>query len=801
MLVSENWLKEWVRTDLDAEALAEKLTLAGLEVEGIEEASAVDLSVSNAKKLVVARIISAEAHPDADRLRVCEVDAGGKRTLQIVCGAPNAATGLIAPLALPGAVLPGMKPGAKISRSEIRGIASEGMLCSGAELGLSDEADGLMALPADAKPGALLGDYLAMDDRVIEIDLTPNRGDCLSVQGIAREVSALTGARMKDTAVSPVKGYKGPTLTIELRAPALCSRFAGRAVTNIDMAAPTPVWMKEKLRRSGIRSINAVVDITAFVMLETGQPMHAYDLDKLSGGIVVRSARKKEKLKLLDGSTVVLGEHNLVIADHHQAIGLAGIMGGDNTAISATTSNIFFEAAFFAPAGIAGKARQLGMHTDASHRFERGVNPQGQVAAIERATALLLEISGGKASTTCHEVVKTSLPNNSKITLQASEIKRILGITVPAKSVRSILGRLGMAVEPMKGGWEVVAPPWRFDISGQHDLVEEVGRCYGYDHIAPRMPSSLSRTGAFPETAVEISRIRSALTDLGYFEAINYSFVDGDLQYLLLETGPGIRLTNPLADNMADMRQSLLPGLLSAVANNLNRQETRIRLFELGNVFHRRGKKRTETMTLSAAICGPALPRQWAESIRPADFFDIKGDLEAISGLSKIAEQLSFTPESHPALHPGRSAAVMFGGRRIGIVGQIHPAKQRRLEIEQKVYVFEIEVEPLLVSSLPKFVPLSRYPAVQRDLAVVVSRDVAAASVLELVKSSAGDQLKRLELFDIYMGERIESNKKSFAFSLTFQSESSNLKSADIEAVTDKIITALQQNLGAELRA
>lgn len=804
MLVSENWLKEWVRTDLDTDSLAEKLTLAGLEVEGISPAATYDLSRTNAGKLVVGRVISVNPHPDADRLRVCKVDVGSPRARQIVCGAANAEEGLVAPVALPGAVLPGMKQGMKsgikIGRSEIRGVKSEGMLCSAAELGLSDQSSGLMALDQQAVAGDRLVDYLDLDDNMIEINLTPNRGDCLSVQGIAREVAALSGTAIKSTGVPVVKSGKGPGLKIELDAPALCPRFSGRAVTGIDMQAPTPVWMQERLRRSGIRSINVVVDITAYVMLETGQPMHAYDLDTLSGGIKVRTARPKEKLKLLDGSTVTLDKRHFVIADHDKAIGLAGIMGGDATAISAATHNVFFEAAYFPPGGMIGRAREFGMHTDASHRFERGVNPYGQVAAIERATALLIGIAGGKAARVCHKVVSKYLPKKVRINLQASEIKRILGISIPSGEVRKILRRLGMEVESRKGGWQVIAPHWRFDITGQHDLVEEVGRCYGYDHIAPAIPAGPARTGGVVETEISDLRIKQTLVDLGYFEAINYSFINPETQRTLLETRPGIQLTNPLADNMAEMRQSLLPGLLGAVEKNLNRQESRVRLFETGNVFHLAGKKRTETMTLGAVACGMVMPRQWGEAPRPVDFFDIKGDLEFVLGLTAIAGKVSFVASDSPVFHPGRSASVCLGGRRIGVVGQLHPAKQRQLDIDQPVYAFEIELANLLESELPSFKTLSRFPSVQRDLAIVVDRDVAVSSVLDLVRESAGNQLKRLELFDMYIGERIESNKKSFAFSLTFQSESSNLKATDIEAVTDKIIIALQQKLGAELR-
>ncbi|MGI9318173.1 MAG: phenylalanine--tRNA ligase subunit beta, partial [bacterium] len=721
------------------------------------------------------------------------------KMLDIVCGAPNARIGLVAPVARVGAVL----PGGTIKKSQIRGVQSDGMLCSASELGLSDQASsGLMELDTNAISGSLLFEYLDLDDNVIEINLTPNRGDCLCIQGVAREVSALTGAEMNDTKVHQVKAKSSAQLPVELKAQQACPRFVGRAVHGIDMHASTPDWMREKLRRSGLRSINPVVDITNYVMMETGQPMHAYDFDKLSGGIVVRMADHKEKLKLLDGSTVTLTSESLVIADHDKAVGLAGIMGGDATAISENTQNIFFEAAFFSTSGIIGKARQIGMHTDASHRFERGVNPEGQIAAVERATALLIETAGGNPGKICHAHSNKYLPKAQAVKFVKSEIPRMLGLKVPPASVRSILRRLGMKVENSSDGWTVTAPPWRFDVSGQHDLVEEVGRCYGYDRIEARMPSALARKGSFQETDVELLRIKNTLTCRGFYEAINYSFIDAAFQHMLLECKKGIRLTNPLADNMAEMRQSLLPGLLSTLIRNLNHQHSRVRLFESGNVFHRRGKTRAETPRIAGMVTGLALPRQWGAAPREVDFFDLKGDLEQLLDLvgADSASDFKFTPTHHPALHPGQSAAIYLGRKVMGHIGQLHPGKQKVLDIDQSVFMFELDLEGISSAELPRFKPISRFPVIQRDLAVVVDKEVPAAKILDVVNRSAGGQLKKLELFDIYMGERVENNKKSFAFSLTFQSESSSLKAGEIEAVIDNIIKALQIAAGAQLR-
>ena len=798
MQVSESWLKEWVDINIGTAELAERLTLAGLEVASTDPVTELDGSPRNQEKLVVGQITDIHPHPTADRLKVCQVDVGKPKLLKIVCGAPNARKGLIVPVAKNGAKLPGIA----IKKSEIRGVQSEGMLCSIAELGLYDQAAGLMELDAKAMPGTLLFEYLDLEDYVFEIDLTPNRGDCLSVQGIAREVSALTGERLRKFRVKKVRSTSERQLPIVLQAPDSCSRFVGRAIHGINMHAITPDWMKEKLRRSGLRSINPVVDITNYVMLETGQPMHAYDFDKLSGGIVVRMAGNNEKLNLLDGSKVTLSPEFLVIADHDKAVGLAGIMGGDSTAISERTKNIFFEAAFFSTSGILGKARQLGMHTDASHRFERGVNPYGQTDAVERATSLLVEIAGGEPGKVCHAFDRKHLPSVRAINFDKSEIPRLLGIKIPATKVRSILQRLGMQVENISTGWKVTPPAWRFDISGQHDLVEEVGRCFGYDKVSPRMPASIARIGGYPESSVGLSKVKNILTCLGYSESINYSFLDSDFQKMLMECKKGIMLANPLADNLAEMRQSLLPGLLSTLMRNLNHQHSRVRIFESGNVFHRRGKSRSETPRIAALATGLLLPKQWGAQAREVDFFDIKGDLEQLLAVvgARGSRTFAFKPGTHPALHPGQSATIYKGRRTIGHLGQLHPAKQTALDIEKPVFMFEIDLEAISTADLPQYVPISRFPPVQRDLAVVVDKEVPAATILDVVNQSAGEQLKKLELFDIYTGERVENNKKSFAFSLTFQSESSSLKAGEIEAIIENIIKALQNAAGAQLR-
>lgn len=801
MLLSEAWLRDWVQPQINTETLAETLTMAGHEVATIAAVSMLDLSNKNRRKLVVGKIISTSKHPNADRLKLCQVDIGMRKALTIVSAAANASEALVAPVARVGALLPaGAEPaGVAVERCEIRGVISEGMLCSSAELGLSEQADGLMPLDADAPPGTLLSDYLQLNDTMLEVNLTPNRGDCLSVQGLAREVSALTATAMRDTAVKAVKPAHQQILPINMAAADACPRFVGRVIKNIDMQATTPLWMVERLRRSGLRSINLVVDITNYVMLETGQPMHAYDLDKLQGGIVVRMAKKRESIKLIDGSKITLQPSSLVIADQNKAVGLAGIMGSDNTAIAAATTNIFFEAAFFTPTYMLGKARRYGLHTDASHRFERGVNPYAQAAAIERATALLIASGGGKPGKLCQAVINKSLPPRKAIILDKNELPRILGLKIPAANVSAILNRLGMRIQKVATGWKVVAPAWRFDITAQHDLVEEIGRCYGYQKIPPRLPSVKPRAGGYPETDIALSKIKQVLTSCGYFETITYSFVDPKSQHNLLESSPGIILTNPIADNMAAMRQSLWPGLLAALVRNLNRQESSIRLFECGNVFYRHGNKRIETPKIAGLISGTVAPKQWGVAPRSVDFFDLKGDLERLLWLAP-GGNFSFEATTNPALHPGQTAAIVADDNQVGVIGQLHPGKQKYLDISQKVYLFEIDQAAISVSVLPKFTAISRFPAIQRDLAVVVDQSVPVAKILDIVNVAGGEYLKKLELFDIYNGDKVENNKKSFAFSLTFQSDSSNLRSSEMERVTDKIIAALQTNSGAELR-
>ncbi|MDD9857662.1 MAG: phenylalanine--tRNA ligase subunit beta [Gammaproteobacteria bacterium] len=798
MLVSHAWLREWVRTEAGISELSERLTLGGLEVAAVEAAG----PPLHAKRVIIGRIAACAPHPGRPRLTVCEVDVGRRARLTIVCGAANAAVGDKVPVATAGAQLP-MRV---VDKRRIGEIESAGMICSAAELGLEEHSGGVMQLDRDAPVGAPVSDYLGLCDRVMEIELTPNRGDCLGILGVAREVSALTGARL---AAPPGHAAKARTtsrarLPVELRAPRGCPRYAGRAVRNIDLSVRTPTWMAERLRRSGVRGVNVVVDITNYVMLELGQPMHAFDLERLAGGIVVRMAKAREKLRLLDGNTLILNDRNLVIADHQRAVALAGIMGGWDSAISDSTRHIYFESAFFPAPAMLGKARQLGMHTDASHRFERGVDPAMQVRAMERATRLLTSIAGGEAGPVTDACARNLMPRPAAVTLERTEIPRLLGVSVPGQRVSAILKRLGMRVTPVKNrsGWRVAVPTWRSDVSGAHDVVEEIARVVGFDNIPPRRPTATATAGRRAETRIEAGQIKRTLVQRGYFEVITYSFVDPHIQHGLLGRR-GTRLSNPIAANMAVMRRSLWPGLLDAVRGNLNRQHERVRLFEAGHVFLGRGGGRKEVHRLAAAATGPALPMQWGEADRALDFFDLKGDLMALLALPgrSIMAQIKFRPAPHPALHPGRSAQIRLDGKVLGHLGQLHPGHQRLVGIDQAVYLFEIDLEQLAQAGLPNFSAVSRYPAVRRDLAVVVEAGVAAQDVLDTARAAAGPLLTDLELFDIYAGERVEKNHKSFAFRLTFQSKSSNLTASQVDAKTQQIIKTLQRRLGARLRA
>lgn len=791
MKFSEQWLREWVNPAIDTEALGHQLTMAGLEVDAIEPVAP---EFSN---VVVGEVLSVEPHPDADRLRVCKVNVGDEK-LSIVCGAANVAEGLKVPAALVGAVLPS---GLKIKKSKLRGVESLGMLCSDVELGIAESADGLMILPAEAQPGTSIRDYLKLDDVTIEIGLTPNRGDCLSIQGIAREAGVANQALVEAPQMDAVASTLSDAFPIELEAPVACPRYLGRIIKGVNAKAETPIWMQEQLRRCGVRSISPIVDVTNFVMLELGQPMHAFDFGKLSGGIKVRFAQSGEKLVLLDGQEVELTDDTLVIADHEKAVAMAGIMGGDATAVGDDTADIFLESAFFDPDSIIGRARQYGLHTDSSHRFERGVDFNLPQRAIERATQLLLEIVGGEVAPLNESCSEEHLPVREPITLRMDRIERMLGVSLASNEVTELLQRLGMRVTEQPGQWIVVPPSFRFDIAIESDLIEEVGRIYGYDNLPTHTPKVPMNVALASELTVSQDRVDSVLVDRGYQEAITYSFVGSELQSLITPDIEGIELANPISADMSVMRTSLWPGLLQAVSYNQKRQQSGVRLYEKGVKFLKNGSEITEEKVIAGVVSGNFAAEQWALQNRKVDFYDVKSDVEALLGLVSSTLNHKFEVEQHAALHPGQSAAIKnAAGEPIGWIGKLHPTIEKSAGVNGPVYLFELSASALDKSSKPEFTELSKYPSVRRDLAVVIGADVPAGLVKQAITDVSKQYLSNLQLFDVYCGEGVESGRKSLALGLTFQDTSRTLTDGEVDNLITGVLEKLKQDFNATLR-
>lgn len=790
MKISEQWLREWVDPALNTEDLGHQLTMAGLEIDAIDPVAGAFSGV------VVGEIISAQQHPDADKLRVCEVNTGDS-TVQIVCGAPNARAGLKAPLAMVGGELPG---DFKIKKAKLRGVESHGMLCAEAELGLSDASDGLMELAADAPVGGDLRDYLGLDDQVFEIGLTPNRADCLGVRGIAREVGVLNEMAVNALSVAPVSASVDATLPVELEAADRCPRYVGRVIQNVDVSRPSPLWMQEKLRRCGLRSIDAVVDVTNYVLLELGQPMHAFDGDKLSGGIVVRLAKAGESLELLDGQTVELKPDTLVIADGNGPLAMAGIMGGQQSAVGDTTANLFLEAAFFTPQLLAGKARAYGLHTDSSHRFERGVDFQGQAEAMERATQLLLDIVGGSAGPLIEVVSNNDLPPRPDVSLRAARIEKMLGFKLDAPEVERILTALGLGVTATDQGWTCTVPSWRFDISIEADLLEELARVYGYNNlpvshiradlvIAPRAERTLSPR-----------HLRRHLSARGYREAITYSFIDPKLQALFDPQVSAVALSNPISADMGVMRTSLLPGMVTAALRNINRQQPRVRLFETGLRFVPSADGLLQVPTLAILATGRQLEEAWSGAGEATDFFDLKGDLESVLAMTGEASSYEFSALERTAFHPGQTAGITRNGQSVGYIGRLHPAVAAEVGLSSALYACEIDLAAVLTGSLPAFTELSKFPEVRRDIAIIVDKSVPSAQLLKDVRHWSGTYLTDLRLFDVYTGKGIDPKRKSLGLGLTFRDQSRTLGDDDVNPTMGQVIDLLEKNYNAELR-
>ncbi len=800
MKFSESWLREWVNPAVTTDELTHQITMAGLEVDDVLPVAG---SFTGVK---VGHVVECGQHPDADKLRVTKIDVGEEELLDIVCGAPNCRQGLKVAVATVGAVLPG---DFKIKKAKLRGQPSHGMLCSFTELGIDVESDGIMELAEDAVIGTDFREFLGLNDVTVDVDLTANRADCFSIRGMAREVGVLNRADVTEPAVEAVAASMEDTVSIDVKAPAACPRYMGRVVKNVNVQVETPLWMQEKLRRCGIRSIDPVVDITNYVLLEQGQPMHAFDLAKIEGGIVVRLAEQGEKLTLLDGSEAELNADTLVVADHNKALAIAGIFGGEDSGVTSETKDVLLECAFFAPDHIRGRARSYGLHTDSSMRFERGVDYALQVSAMERATQLLVEICGGEVAPVVSVESEADLPKPNQVALRRTKLDNLLGHHIADSDVVEILERLGLTVEATEEGWVAVAPTWRFDIAIEQDLIEEVGRIYGYDNIPNQHPAAALKMHNHVEADLPLKRVRDLLVDRGYHEAITYSFVEPEQQKLVVPGVEPLVLPNPISADMSAMRLGLIQGLLNTVVHNQKRQQPRVRLFEYGLRFipceSAENGMRQEPM-LAGVIAGTRSEEHWDIETNTVDFFDLKGDLEAILELSANEKAYSFvalSPESkkaNPALHPGQSAAIIVDGKEVGVIGTVHPELERKFGLNGRTIVFEIEWSAINSKVIPEAVQLSKFPSNRRDIALVVDDAIASGDIVNACLEQGGEFLKDAKLFDVYVGKGVEEGKKSLAIALTLQSVERTLEDADIAGAVDAIVAHVSEKFGATLR-
>ncbi|MHB1093002.1 phenylalanine--tRNA ligase subunit beta [Thiobacillus sp.] len=781
MQFPESWLRNLVNPALDTAQLAHVMTMAGLEVEALTPAA------PPFNNVVVAEILSAEKHPDADRLRVCQVDIGEASPVTIVCGAPNAAAGLKVPCARPGAILPGIE----IKVAKVRGVESFGMLCSTRELGLEGVVDGLMVLPEDAPVGEDFRNWLNLDDTLITLKLTPNRADCLSMQGLAREVGAITGADVRLPQVQAIDTRIQDTMPIQVSASEACPLYLGRVVRGIDAQAPTPRWMAERLERSGIRPLLAPVDVTNYVLLELGQPMHAFALSRLNGGIEVRMARAGEQLELLNGQTAELTPDMLVIADASGPVALAGIMGGLPTSVERATVDVFLEAAFFAPPAIAGRARRLGLSTDSSHRFERGVDFGATRRAMERATELLIDVCGGQAGPITEAAA--GLPQRQPITLRLARLKRVVGIELDADQVARDLAALGARIERQDDRFVVTPPSFRFDLAIEEDLIEEAVRLFGYDNIPAQPPAAPSRMLPQDETVLADDALRQMLVDLDYQEVITYSFVDPAWEAALDADARPLQLANPIASQLSVMRTTLWSGLIETLRHNLNRQQERVRIFELGRVYVSPAE---QPMKLGGLAYGDMLPEQWGAPSRRVEFFDLKGDLERLFGCP-----LDTRRSAHPALHPGQCAEIWVGGRTIGWIGALHPRLVQTFDLPAAPMLFELDSRVLGRRDLPRHAGLSRFPQVQRDLALVLDTHTPAGELLAALREAAPEHVQSIEVFDDYRGKGMKENQKSLAIRVVMQDTERTLTDLDVEDAVQKLINVALRQCNASLRA
>lgn len=795
MKFSENWLREWTSPEWDSNTLAEELSLAGLEVDDVEPVA------GDFTNVVVGHVLSVEKHPDADKLNVTQVDVGDVEPVQIVCGAKNVYAGMKACCAKVGAVLPG---DFKIKKAKLRGVPSHGMLCGATEIGLPDDGvDGLYVLPEDAPVGMDLRDYLDLDDKSIDVDLTPNRADCFSVMGIARDVHAVSGSPISvPFEEKELAGSDSCQVKIEVADSQACPKYLGCVVTGFNAQAQTPLWMKQRLERSGLRPLSLVVDITNYVLLEMGQPMHAFDLDKLKGAVQVRYANEGETLTTLDEKELTLAADTLVIADDSGAIALAGVMGDLSTSVTDETQSIFFECAHFSRLAITGKARKYGLHTDSSMRFERGVDPQLPERALNRALSLFTEIAGGEISAIESVVDTENLPKVETIALRKSTIADRLGVEVANSQVEEIFARLGFGVDKTSEGWMMQAPSYRFDMAIEMDLIEEIGRVYGYNNL-PETPVHAPMTlNELPEAEQELLALKTALVQRGFNEVVTYSFVEEEKQKMIAPDLPYVLVQNPISDDMKAMRTTLFPGLLQAVVYNQNRQQPRVRIFESGLVFYKNDQDETgatQTPMIGGAIVGKMVASGWDEEDRNVDFFDLKGDVETLLRMSHQTGKIRFERCDNPALHPGQSASLVKDGKEVGIMGQLHPQHVKAMGVNGNVFLFQIRQDSILTMEVPSAQAISKFPEVQRDLAFVMDDSLDVQKLLDAVWVDS-ELLKSVEIFDIYRGQGIEKHQKSVALTLKIQHQERTLEDAEVDALVEQVLLSAKQSIGAELR-
>ena len=794
MIFSESWLREWVNPTISTEELSAQITLAGLEVDEINNVA------GDFTGVVIGEVVECEQHPNADKLHTTKINIGEPELLDIVCGAPNCRKGLKVAVATVGAVLPG---NFKIKKAKLRGEPSYGMLCSYKELGIDVESNGIIELPSYAIIGRNFREYLNLDDKAIDVDLTANRADCLSIRGIAREVAVLNNMKVSAPSYEHIEPTLGIRFPVDVQAPEACPRYLSRMIKNVNVNAETPLWMQEKLRRCGIRSIDPVVDITNYVMLEQGQPMHAYDSDKLSDQLIVRFAKKGEKLVTLDNNNIDLMENTLIIADSTGPIALAGIFGGATTSVTSNTSNILLESAFFTPAAIRGRAREYGLHTEASHRYERGVDNKLPHIAIERATELLITICGGEVGPVQENISDEHIRKQPSIYLRHQKLNNLLGHYIQPDDVVNILVHLGCEVTHIDGGWQVIVPTWRFDLTIEVNLIGEVGRIYGFDNIPNQAPTVHLKMNLHHEKDQSVKRIRDLLVNRGFHEAITYSFVDPDLQKAVIPTIKPLILPYPISKDMSAMRLSLITGLLSTVARNQNRQQPRVRLFERGLRFvpnkEAENGIQQDTM-LAAVISGNLAEDHWDIPEKTADFFALKGDLEAILDLTRDSESFTFKAGKHAAMHPGQTAEIFKNGKSVGFIGTVHPEIERLFGLNGRTVIFEIEWSAIDSRVIPEAVTLSKFPSNRRDIAVIVDENIESELIVKACAQAGGDLLTSAKLFDVYQGQGVEAGKKSLAIALNLQSYDKTLEDIDINQVVEQVVNLLAEKFNATLR-